>query len=103
MEFEPGSINQKWIMLIITPFLRPAQFQSDLPKCQFKSDYLSHSAHRTTNFMNPEFQFPQFKVLQSVFFLSCAKSYIGIFDVLWPLALDARWALHVFGYFQDIY
>ena len=69
MEFEPGSINQKWIMLIITPFLRPAQFQSDLPKCQFKSDYLSHSAHRTTNFMNPEFQFPQFKVLQSVFFL----------------------------------
>ena len=29
---------------------------------------LSRSAHRTTNFTNPEFQFPQFKVLQSVFF-----------------------------------
>ena len=28
---------------------------------------ISRSAHRTTNFMNPEFQFPQFKVLQSVF------------------------------------
>ena len=29
---------------------------------------LSRSAHRTPNFTNPEFQFPQFKVLQSVFF-----------------------------------
>ena len=28
---------------------------------------ISRSAHRTTNFMNPESQFPQFKVLQSVF------------------------------------
>ena len=28
----------------------------------------SRSAHRTPNFPNPEFQFPQFKVLQSVFF-----------------------------------
>ena len=30
--------------------------------------YISRSAHQTPNFPNPEFQFPQFKVLQSVFF-----------------------------------
>ena len=29
---------------------------------------LSRSAHQTTNFMNPQFQFSQFEVLQSVFF-----------------------------------
>ena len=29
----------------------------------------SRSTHRTPNFTNPEFQFPQFKVLQSVFSL----------------------------------
>ena len=28
---------------------------------------ISRSAHRTPNFTNPEFQFPQLKVLQSVF------------------------------------
>ena len=33
-----------------------------------RSGQLSRSAHRTPNFMNPEFQFPQYKVLQSVFF-----------------------------------
>ena len=45
---------------------------------------LSSSAHRTPNFMNPEFQFPQFKVLQSVFlFLFNIKSYIGIFGCIW--------------------
>ena len=32
------------------------------------SKQISRSAHRTPNFINPEFQFPQFKVLQSVFF-----------------------------------
>ena len=32
-----------------------------------KSSYLSRSTHRTTNFTNPEFQFPPKKVLQSVF------------------------------------
>ena len=32
------------------------------------SQFLSHSAHRTPNFMNPQFQFPQFKVLQSILF-----------------------------------
>ena len=37
--------------------------------------YVSHSAHRTTKFMNPEFQFPEFKVLQSVFNI---ESYAGI-------------------------
>ena len=41
--------------------------------------FLSRSAHRTTNFTNSEFQFPQFKVLQSVFIFLCVKSYIGIF------------------------
>ena len=30
--------------------------------------YVSSSAHQTPNFLNPEFQFPQFKVLQRVFF-----------------------------------
>ena len=29
---------------------------------------ISRSAHRTPNFTNPKFQFPQFKVLQSVVF-----------------------------------
>jgi hypothetical protein len=29
---------------------------------------LSYSAHQAPNFTNPEFQFPQFKVLQSVVF-----------------------------------
>ena len=29
---------------------------------------ISRSAHRTPNFTNPEFQFPQFKVLPSGFF-----------------------------------
>ena len=33
------------------------------------SDRLSCSAQGTTNFTNPEFRFPQFKVLQSVFIL----------------------------------
>ena len=41
---------------------------------------LSRSAHQTPNFTNPEFQFPQLKVLQSVFFfLFYITSYIGIF------------------------
>ena len=31
----------------------------------FGWDFSSRSAHQTPNFMNPEFQFPQFKVLQS--------------------------------------
>ena len=39
--------------------------------------YLSRSAHRTPNFMNPELQFPQFKVLQVSFFFNIT-SYIGI-------------------------
>ena len=44
--------------------------------CQEKAKYfipkitplLSRSAHRTPNFTNPEFQFPQFNVLQRVYF-----------------------------------
>ena len=41
----------------------------------FKSNLLSRLAHRTTNFTNPEFQFPQF-MLQSVFifFLGVTKN-----------------------------
>ena len=35
------------------------------------SNFLSRSAHRPPNFTNSEFQFPQFKVLQSVFFCVC--------------------------------
>ena len=45
---------------------------------EFSTKYLSRSAHRTTNFTNPEFQFPQFKVLQSVSIFS-KISYIGVF------------------------
>ena len=40
---------------------------------------IPRSAHRTPNYTNSEFQFPQFKVLQSVFIFLCVKSYIGIF------------------------
>ena len=40
---------------------------------------ISRSAHQTPNLTNPEFQFPQFQMLQSVFILVCVKSYIGIF------------------------
>ena len=36
---------------------------------------MSHSAHRTPNFTNPEFQIPQFKVLQSVFSFLYNKLY----------------------------
>ena len=43
---------------------------------------ISRSAHRKPNFMNPAFQFPQFKVLQSVFPLFHIKSYIGIFGCI---------------------
>ena len=34
---------------------------------------ISSSAHQTTNSMNSEFQFPQFKVLQSVFIFLCKE------------------------------
>ena len=45
---------------------------------------LSRSAHGTPNFMNPEFQFPQFKVLQSVFiFFVCKELYWHFFGVFW--------------------
>ena len=43
---------------------------------------ISSSAHQTPNFTNPEFQFPQFKVLQSVFFLLNIMSYTGIFGCI---------------------
>ena len=42
-----------------------------------KGKHISCSAHWTTNFPNSEFQFPQFKVLQSVF-VSYVESCIGI-------------------------
>ena len=41
--------------------------------------HLSRSAHRATNFMNPEIQFPEFKVLQSILYRFNIRSYIGIF------------------------
>ena len=46
----------------------------------FLRNWMSHSVHQKPNFTNPEFQFPQFKVLQSIFlFLFNIPSYIGIF------------------------
>ena len=54
------------------------------PKFQKYFDQLvSCSAHQTPNIPNPEFQFPQFKVLQSVgLFLFNIASYIGIFGCI---------------------
>ena len=46
---------------------------------KYQKNPLSRSAHRTPNFANPEFQFLQFKVLQSVFFLFDITSCIGNF------------------------
>ena len=46
---------------------------------------LSRTDHRTPNFRNPEFQFPQFKVLQSIFFLFNIASYICIFGVYFDI------------------
>ena len=42
---------------------------------------ISRSAHQTPNFTNPEFQFPQFQVLQSGFSLYYMSS-IGIFGCI---------------------
>ena len=36
---------------------------------------ISCSAHQKTNFMNPEFQFPQFRVFQSVFIFLSKELY----------------------------
>ena len=52
-------------------FLRMVGGSNEQHISKFAADeYLSRSAHRTPNFPNPGFQFPQFKVLQSVFFFS---------------------------------
>ena len=45
---------------------------------------LSRSAHQTPNFTNPEFQFPQFRVLQSFFvfiflILPIVLAFLGVF------------------------
>ena len=40
-----------------------------------KKRYATRSAHQTTNFMTPEFQFPQFKMLQNGFYLFKVKLY----------------------------
>ena len=53
----------RWVMFIIYYFFA----------------YISRSAHQTPNFTNPEFQFPQFKVLQSGFFLFNITCCIGIY------------------------
>ena len=43
-------------------------------------EFISRSAHRTPNFTYPEFQFPQFKVLQSsFFFLIVVLAFLGVF------------------------
>ena len=52
-------MNQKIEKLLGVQYVEPI----------FVQKQLSHSAHQTPNLINPEFQFPQFKVLQSVFFL----------------------------------
>ena len=44
-----------------------------------QSYLLSRSAHQTLNFTNPEFQFSQFTVLQSGFFLFNITCCIGIY------------------------
>ena len=46
---------------------------------------VSRSAHGTPNFANPEFQFSQFKVLQSNFFLFNTKRYTVIFGYIFIL------------------
>ena len=64
--------------------------QKNLSKITFLMKYykLSCSAHQTPNFMNPEFQFPQFKVSQNVFFfLFNIMSHIGIFGCILILIL----------------
>ena len=43
---------------------------------------LSCSAHQITNFTNPEFQFPQFKVLQSVFIFLMYRVILAFLGVL---------------------
>ena len=56
------------------------QMSQDEEVCIFFSKFTSRSAHRTPNFTHPKFQFPQFKVVQSVFFFHFnITSYIGIF------------------------
>ena len=47
-----------------------------------KCKLLSRSAHRIPNFMNPEFQFPQFKASQSCFFLFNITSNFGISECI---------------------
>jgi hypothetical protein len=44
---------------------------------------LSRSAHQTPNFTNPEFPFPQFKVLQSVFFFLIQPVILAILGVFY--------------------
>ena len=48
--------------------LSQSQSQATGPSMSFYFSFLSRSVHRTPNFMNSEFQFPQFKVLQTTSF-----------------------------------
>ena len=43
-------------------------------------EIISRSAHQTTNFTIPQFQFPQFKGVAKCFYLFNVKSYIGMFE-----------------------
>ena len=42
---------------------------------------LSRSAHRTPNFTNPEFEFPQLKVLQIIFFFFIKRVILAFFGI----------------------
>ena len=46
-----------------------------------KSICISRSAHQTPNNMNPKFQFPQFKVLQSVLYDQLYWHFWVYFDI----------------------
>ena len=71
---------------------KKAKFWFRIENSKFvKSVVITGLAYRITNFQNSEFQFSQFKVLQSVFLLFNIKSYIGIFwlncDIIWNFYL----------------
>ena len=64
-----------------------------IPILQFlrnKNSITSRSAHRTPNFLNPEFQFPQFKLLQRVsLFLMYISSIRCTF--IWEIYSKSKW------------
>ena len=75
--FWPKSIWNFWSLVKIQ-IKKKRNFYPNINFCR----YLSHSAHWAPNFTNPEFQFPHFKVLQSVCSFFNITSYIGIFECI---------------------